>query len=87
MVFKPTPIDFNRSLFEQQNWSYSACGHEDTKEELSKGMPRPCEPGFTMQVFVDSDHAGDLATQQSRTGFVVFLNGALIYWFSKRQGG
>ena len=57
------------------------------KEELPKGMPRPCGPGFTMQVFVNSDHVGDLATRRSRTGFGVFLNGAPIYWFSKRHGG
>jgi hypothetical protein len=38
-----------------------------------------------MRIFVDSDHAGDLVTRQSRTGFVVFLNCAPIYWSSKKQ--
>jgi hypothetical protein len=36
-------------------------------------------------VFVDADHAGDLLTRRSRTGFIVFLNGAPIYWSSKKQ--
>jgi hypothetical protein len=36
-------------------------------------------------VFVDADHAGDLLTRCSRTGFIVFLNGAPIYWTSKKQ--
>jgi hypothetical protein len=40
---------------------------------------------MTMRVFVDADHAGDLLTRCSRTGFIVFLNGALIYWSSKKQ--
>ena len=44
------------------------------KEELPKDMPKPCGPGFTMRVFIYSDHAGDLVTQHSTTGFVVFLN-------------
>ena len=38
-----------------------------------------------MRVFVDSDHAGELTTHQSRTGFLVFLNSAPLYWFSKLQ--
>ena len=29
--------------------------------------------------------AGDLVTRRSRTGFIVFLNGAPIYWSSKKQ--
>ena len=36
--------------------------------------------------YVDSDHAGDLVTRRSRTGFIVFLNNAPIYWSSKKQG-
>jgi hypothetical protein len=38
-----------------------------------------------MRIFVDSDHAGDLVTRRSRTGFVVFLNCAPIYWSLKKQ--
>ena len=38
-----------------------------------------------MRVYVDSDHAGDTVTQRSRTGFVIFLNGAPIYWSSKKK--
>ena len=36
-------------------------------------------------MLVDSDHAGDQVTRRSRTGFLVYLNNALIYWFSKKQ--
>jgi hypothetical protein len=38
-----------------------------------------------MQVFVDADHAGDLITCCSRTGFIVFLNGAPTNWSLKKQ--
>ena len=79
MVFDPTPFDLDSSQFGQQDFSYSTYGHEDTKQVLPKGMLTPYGPGFTIRVFVDSDHAGNLATQRSRTGFVVFLNGAPIY--------
>jgi hypothetical protein len=35
---------------------------------------------------VDSDHAGDVLTRRSRTGFIIYLNGAPAVWYSKRQG-
>ena len=40
---------------------------------------------MTMSAYVDSDHAGDSLTRRSRTGFLVFLNCALIFWMSKKQ--
>ena len=54
-------------------------------EELPDGMPVPLGQSMTMRVYVDSDHAGDLLTRRSRTGYVVLLNGAPIYWNSKKQ--
>ena len=49
-------------------------------------MPIPHGPSMTIRVYVDSDHAGDLITRCSRTGFIVFLNNSPIYWSSKKQG-
>jgi hypothetical protein len=40
---------------------------------------------MTMRVFEDNDHAGDQVTRRSRTGFIVFLNNAPIYWSSEKQ--
>lgn len=34
---------------------------------------------------MDADHAADTTSRRSRTGFVVYLNSALIYWTSKKQ--
>ena len=48
-------------------------------------MPTPIGQTMTMRVYVDSNHAGDVLTRRSRTGFVVFLNQAPIYWKSKKQ--
>jgi hypothetical protein len=85
MVFDPTPVEFDRSLFAKQDWSFSQYGCEEMKEEMPEGMPEPRGQPMTMRVFVDSDHAGDLLTRRSRTGFVVLLNGAPTYWNSKKQ--
>ena len=48
-------------------------------------MPEPRGQGMVMRCFVDADHASDSITKRSRTGFVVDLNTAPIYWYSKKQ--
>ena len=73
MVFYPTPILPDKSLFEREDWSYSPYGYESLKEELPSTMPESHGQSITMSVFVDADHAGDLVTRISRTGFIVFL--------------
>ena len=85
MVFDPTQVDPDMSLFERQDWLYSSYGYESLKEELPLNMPIPLGKSMTMQVLVDADHAGDFITRPSRTGFIIFLNNAPIYWSSKKQ--
>jgi hypothetical protein len=84
MVFDPTPIISDKSLFEREDWSYSPYDYESLKEELPSDMPESHGQSMIMHVFVDADHAGDLVTQRSRTGFIVFLNNAPICT-SKKQ--
>jgi len=85
MVFDPTTPVIDGNLFVKQDWSYSPYGCEELVEELPDGMPTPIGQTMTMRVYIDSDHAGDVLTRQSRTRFVVFLNQAPIYWNSKKQ--
>ena len=60
---------------------------EDREEVLPPDMPTPLGKPFVIRCFVDAaDHAGDDVTRKSRTGFIVYLNNAPIYWYSKRQG-
>jgi hypothetical protein len=48
-------------------------------------MPEPRGLGFTIRAKVDADHASDTVTRHSRTGFLVWVNCALVYWMSKKQ--
>ena len=48
-------------------------------------MPESRGLGFVMHAKVDADHASDTITRRSRTGFLVYLNCAPIYWWSKKQ--
>jgi hypothetical protein len=84
MVFDPSNPVVEPSQFEQQDWSHTLYG-DDLVEELPPDMPPPRGQGFRMRVFVDSDHAGDTVTRGSRTGFLVYLNCAPIYWLSKKS--
>ena len=36
-------------------------------------------------MFVDSDHVGDKSDRLSRTGFMIFMNMAMINWHTKKQ--
>ena len=38
-----------------------------------------------MRAKADADHASDTVTRRSRTGFLVYLSCALVYWWSKKQ--
>ena len=48
-------------------------------------MPEPRGRGFIITAKVDADHASDTVTRRSRTGFLVYVNSALVYWHSKKQ--
>jgi hypothetical protein len=45
----------------------------------SRGKP------VVLRVFVDSDHAGDKVTRRSCTGYIIYMNGAPVDWFPKKQ--
>ena len=48
-------------------------------------MPKPRGMGFTICTKVDANHASDTVTHHSRTSFLVYINSALVYWWSKKQ--
>ena len=69
------------SQFENQDWYHTIYG-ELTKVILPN-TPLSCGRGMRMIVWVDSDHSGEFLTSWSRKGYLIFLNGYTIYWFSK----
>ena len=85
MVFDSTDPDIDEAQFCMKDWS--AISYGECSEELPPCTPKPCGLGFIMEAFVDSDHAGDSVTRRSSSFFIIFLNSAPIYWFSKKQTG
>ena len=84
MVFDPTDPVIDQSLFDRKDWTASEFGLT-LEEMLPTNMPTPRGMGFIMRAFVDADHAGDSITRRSRTGFLIYLNSAPVYWMSKKQ--
>jgi len=48
-------------------------------------MPEPLGSPVVIASYVDANHAGNLANRRSHTGILVYVNNALILWYSKRQ--
>ena len=71
--------------FERRDWASSEFGHVEGKEEFPANMPEPRGHGFIMRAKVDADHASDTVSRRSRRGFLIYLNCALVYWWSKKQ--
>ena len=87
-MFDPTTLYIDPNQFPKQDWSstvYAVDG--ELEEKIPNNLPTPHRKGFVMQVFVDSDHVGDLVTRRSRMGYLVYLQNALIYYSSKKQTG
>ena len=57
----------------------------DVKEVIPPNAPEPRGKEVDMRIFVDSDHAVNKLTRQSRTGYILFLKNDPISWFSKEQ--
>lgn len=75
--------------FPKKDWKgtpYYKGSDESLKDSIPENAPEPLGQGIVMSAWVDSDHAGDKVTRRSRTGFLVYLQSSLVYWFSKKQG-
>ena len=83
LVFDPSDPEIDMNTFERKDWASTEFG--TISEILPGNAPPPRGQGFTMRAYVDADHAGDAITRRSRTGFLVYLNMAPIYWHSKKQ--
>ena len=85
LVYDPSDPVVEQDVFEQRDWTSSEFGAVQGKEEVPSNMPELRGLGFVMRAKVDADHASDTMTRHSRTGFLVYLNCAPIYWWSNKQ--
>ena len=85
LVYDPSDPIINKSRFKQKDWASSEFGHVEGKEEKPTNAPEPRGFGFTLPAKVNADHATNTTTRRSRSGFMVYINSAPVYWMSKKQ--
>ena len=85
IVFNPSFSDINVQDFERNEWSYSEFSTlVNEQRELYPRAPVPQGKEFIIRGKIDLDYTGNVVIRWLRTSFIVYLNRALIYWFSKK---
>jgi len=83
VVFDPAYRDWTtREWHDDADWKEF---YPDASEPISPRMPEPLGNEVQVNIYCDAAHATCLATRRSTTGILIFLNGAPIKWYSKRQ--
>lgn len=83
LVFDPMIKDYSDIKWVEDDWSQF---YPDTNgESIPLNMPEPRGAKVHVSLFCDAAHATCLVTRRSTTGIVIFVNGAPIIWYSKRQ--
>jgi hypothetical protein len=55
----------------------------EVQEELPPKMPKPRGQRVTISAVVDANHARNKVTRCSHTGIIIYVQNALILWYSK----
>ena len=82
LCMDPTYPDIDDEQFPVMDWKEF---YGEVTEPIPPNAPKPLGKPVDVRMFVDSDHAGDKQTRRSRSGFLIYVNTALVDWHSKRQ--
>jgi len=82
VVFDPAYANLDERWFTTCDWGDF---YPEANDELPLGMPPQWGLPVEITCFIDADHAGNLLTHCSQSGVLIFVNKALIVWYSKRQ--
>jgi hypothetical protein len=82
VVFDDAMPEIDERKFTKADWKDF---YGDMKEAIPPNAPEPRGNYVHVSAFVDVAHAGNLVTRRSHTGVLIFVNKALITWYSKRQ--
>ena len=59
--------------------------YRDAHDDVPPNSVPPRGKSIQINVYCDSDHAGDKSTRRSHSGIIIFVNMAPISWFSRKQ--
>jgi hypothetical protein len=80
MVFDPTYPVIDKSVIPTHDWKDF---YGNVEEANPYNAPEPLGKEVVIHCFVDADHAGDKLSRRSRTGFIIFVNGARLFGIPK----
>jgi hypothetical protein len=84
LIFVPTYPKISHECFKaDQDWEPF---YGKMKEAIPPNAPNPRGRSNVLRLFIDSDHADNLMTRQSRTGFLQIANTVILNWHSNTQG-
>ena len=82
IAYDPSYPRIDQSMFKQYDWAEQYHGAEEPiPEDAPEALGKPVD----LRLYVDSDHAGEKLTRRSRTGWMIYMQNALIAFHSKRQ--
>jgi hypothetical protein len=71
LIFDPEKPDVSNCGFKEYNKSDWGAEYDGAEELIPVDAPKALGKSVLLQMFVDSDHAGDKKSRRSRTGFVI----------------
>ena len=74
--------DIDMDSFKRYGWKQF---YGDVKELIPPNAPWAVGREFIKRTFLDIDFADDNLNRRSRSEFIKMINGAPLYWFSKKQ--
>ena len=77
LVFDPSYPNVSIDTLPKHDWKKF---YGDVKEAMPPGMPDPLVKKVAICCFVDTNHAGEKLTRRYRSGFIIFLQMAPIYY-------
>ena len=82
LTMEPNYPTVNEDRFKAQDWSQQ---YGDIKEAIPINAPPPRGKEVVLRMMVDSDHAEDETDRHYCTGYMIYVNMALIDWLSKKK--
>jgi hypothetical protein len=82
LVLDDSRLAVDETVFTTMNWEFFYPG---AIEANPPNMPEALGKAVTTTCYIDADHALCLATWQSHTGVLLYVNSALVLWHSMRQ--
>ena len=82
LYLDPQHPQVDKRSFQSYDWDDF---YRDAEEAIPGDMPLQRGVSVSTHCYVDSDHAGNTVTRRSQTGLLLFVNRALIVWYSKCQ--